>query len=301
MEQIKLYDIPLTLGFFKIGKVRFNAVLYKENYQLRDHQIELTRCSNTPKIPKESGAFVHFSSDQEALYLKNFWCYRLQSYKRYGTDLRRTKEDLLKFYSKNTRKSIRVAREKMEALGQVTLEHYSNKDDILKHYSRLTTILKQTYQAQFLDLYFPSPEDITQNVHDMELFILKSGDVDVAYLLCSSRNPHILSTEYTGYLPSHKDASPGTLMKWLVLEKLIDDNHYAFIEYETGQNHHKHRFSTHASECHDRIYMRKTVGNMFKIIPWFSIVGIDKCLSLILTKLKLKDKIRQFFIRRTGT
>lgn len=300
MEHIKQYNLPIIIGFFNIGTVSFNAHMKKEEYHLIGDKLALTAADHAPNIAEDRSLYAHFSCGTEAVPLEGFWYFTLQSYRRYGTDLRISKEALLKYYSKNTRKSIRVAREKMTAYGTVTLDHYSNRDDILKAYDRIKRIFSQTYQDQFLNLELPSPDDLSKHPHTMELFILKVGEQDVAYLLCSSRHAHILSTEYTGYLPAYKNASPGTLMKWMILEKLIDDGHYVFIEYETGQNHHKMRFSNFSSPCQDHIYVRKNIGNMIKILPWCAVRMVDKMLNVMLEKLKLKKTLKQFFIHFTG-
>ena len=91
-------------------------------------------------------------------------------------------------------------------------------------------------------------------------YILFHGESPIAYLFCPAKDD-ILFYQYVGYDPGYKRWSPGTVLQYMVLERLFDESKFRLLDFTEGEGPHNEFFSTESTLCADIYYFRRTFRN----------------------------------------
>lgn len=308
----KIYSLPLYIARFKLGEISFNTIIVKNNFTIENKIPHIETSVDKKELSEkyfDSEALLLLSDTQQTdsvFTYRNWKSITLKTYKRYGTHLNISSEELLIKFSGNTRKSIRVAFEKTEKKfggNTIALEVYENAKAISEIYPRAFSLSQKTYQSKKLDVGL-QPFDVFKKRFSGELddkkiifYMLRINNIDVAYLFCLKTSPNILITKVMGYLKEYEAFSVGTTLKWLVIKDLIDKKEIEFLDYNLGESQHKSRFSTDYIECCDRLFYKSSLKNNVKIFLFQCIRKIDDCLSMFADKIGVKQKLRRFLYR----
>ena len=68
---------------------------------------------------------------------------------------------------------------------------------------------------------------------------------------------------FLGYDPNYMNFSVGTILQWLALEHLFEENSFRFFDFTEGQSAHKKLFATHNVQCANVFFLRDNMRNMF--------------------------------------
>ena len=216
-------------------------------------------------------------------------------------------EQYLQNFSPKTRSTLRrKVRRMLDAFdGAVECRIYREPSEMKEFYEAARAISSKTYQEKLLDAGLPSTDDFR---HDMESlakeglvcgFLLWAAGQPVSYIYCPAQNGTLVYTNL-GYDPRFRQYSPGTVLQWLVLEKLFSEGRYEIFDFSEGAGEHKRLFATGCYHCADIYWMKATLANAAVVrgqafvnrVSWLVVKGLDK--------LGLKARVKRFFRFRLG-
>lgn len=221
-------------------------------------------------------------------------------YLHYYTNLEVSFDAYLKGFSAKSRSTLlRKVRKFAEASGGSThWREFALANDMQEFYSLAREVSRKTYQERLLDAGLPEDPQFLSNAREMAAngkargYILYLDGRPIAYLFCPIVEG-ALFYEYVGYDPECRHLSPGTVLQYLVLEKLMSQGGCRIFDFTEGQSQHKAFFSTHSVLCANIFYFRPTVRNRILLsLHAFTDSFSDKAAAL-LDRLGLKARIKK--------
>jgi CelD/BcsL family acetyltransferase involved in cellulose biosynthesis len=160
-------------------------------------------------------------------------------------------------------------------------------------------VSRKTYQEKLLDMGLPSSQEFIKRLSELASaglargYILFHDEVPIAYLYCPIKDG-ILFYEYLGYDPEFSSWSPGTVLQFLVFEKLFNEGGFQMFDFTEGSAPHKKKFSTGSVQCADIYYFRATIKNFSILSIHFGLAVLSRNTAKILDLLKIKDLTKKF-------
>lgn len=194
-------------------------------------------------------------------------------YPRYYVDLTRGIEGYLAKFSP---KSLSTLRRKVrhfaeECGGKLDIREYQLPGELESYYPIARSLSAKTYQEQQFDWGLPDTPEFHSEMSgaagrgDVRAYLLFHGDRAVAYLYCPVRDG-VVSYQYVGYDPEFGDRSPGTILLWSALERLIAEGNHRLFDFTQGAGEHKRFFATGQQLCADVYLLRRTPRN--RLVVW---------------------------------
>ena len=121
----------------------------------------------------------------------------------------------------------------------------------------------------------------------------RSGASPIAYIFCPVRDG-ILFYNYLGYDPEFRDWSPGTILQYLVLERLFSEGKFKMFDFTDGEGPHKEFFSTGNTWCADVYFLRRTVRNLLLLRLHSGLKTLSGATVKALDRLGVKSQIKKF-------
>ena len=129
-------------------------------------------------------------------------------------------------------------------------------------------------------------------------FILFHQDKPVSYLYCPVSNG-VLIYAFLGYDPEYMNYSVGTVLQWLALESLFEENEFRFFDFTEGQSEHKKLFATHSVQCANVFFLRSNLRNKFLLHSQKAFDDFSKSVGDMLHHLGIKTMVKKL-IRSGG-
>lgn len=225
----------------------------------------------------------------------------------YYTDLRGTFEDYLKKFSKKTRSELRRQLKVFTKFcdGELDFRVYKTPSEMEEFQQLARALALKTYQERLFQGALPDTEKFkarTKALAHQDLvrgFLLFHSGVPVAYLYGAGSLGYI-DYVFLGYDPQYKQWSPGTLLQYLVLEKLFEEKRFTFYYwgYGEGEATSKVFFSTGRAMCADIYYFRPTLPNLLTAYVHRATSLLSKGTGEALNKVHLRRTLRRI-IRRS--
>lgn len=189
-----------------------------------------------------------------------------RQYKRFFVDLERsTFDEYLAAFSPKSRSTLRrKVRKLAEALdGRMSVREFSTPAEIDAFYELARRVSARTYQERLLDKGLPADQYFRRRVCELAAldrvrgYLLSDAEKPVAYIFCPIEDGTLLY-DYVGYDPDYKALSPGTVLQYLVIEKLFEERRHRAFDFTEGEGQHKEFFATDAALCADVYFFRPT-------------------------------------------
>ena len=155
-----------------------------------------------------------------------------------------------------------------------------------------------SYQEKLFDAGLPKSENFQQQMLDLaeksqiKAYLLFHNKKPIAYLYLPISGTSLLY-QHLGYLNDYSKWSPGTVLQWLVLEKLFAEHEYKQFDFTGGEGSHKEFFATGYEYCADIYFLKATLINKAIIYSHYMLDELSGGLVHILDQFGLKNKIKK--------
>jgi CelD/BcsL family acetyltransferase involved in cellulose biosynthesis len=123
-------------------------------------------------------------------------------------------------------------------------------------------------------------------------YVLFHEQKPVAYVFCRSNHEHLIY-KHIGYHREYRKWSPGTVLLYLMLERLFVEQKYEFLDLGEGTLGYKSFFSTHGIRCVRVIYFRRSLRNFIIVFAHAGLTEGSIAAGKILARLKVKHAIKR--------
>jgi CelD/BcsL family acetyltransferase involved in cellulose biosynthesis len=229
-----------------------------------------------------------------------YLCYVPSQYQHYYIDMRQSFAEYKNKFSSKTRSTLnRKVRKYAEYCGgEISWRVYKTPHETVEFFRLARAVSRITYQEKLLDAGLPDSEEF---LHEMEKlaqqgrvrgFILFHQNRPVSYLYCPIDNG-VLIYAFLGYDPGYMNHSVGTVLQWLALEYLFEENSFRFFDFTEGQSEHKKLFATHSVECANVFFLRSSLRNALLLHSQKAFDGFSKLVGDKLQQLGIKTMARK--------
>ncbi len=122
-------------------------------------------------------------------------------------------------------------------------------------------------------------------------YILFHGEQPIAYALCPTRGESLIYDD-SGYDPEFGKWSPGTVLLYLILEKLFSERKFAILDFSGTEHDYKAFFATGSMRCARILYFRRTWRNLVLVAAHIGVTSVSGVIGRGLRLLHLKDWIK---------
>ena len=220
-------------------------------------------------------------------------------YRRFFVDLGGTFEDYTKTFSSKTRSTFARKLRKFAAFsgGRVDVREYRSRSDMRTFLPLGRELSRRTYQERLLRKGLPSESRFADEVGELadegriRAYLLLHEDRAVAYMCCPVQD-RVALYEYVGFDPDYAEWSPGTVLQYLVLERMFKDRDLRRFDFTEGEGDHKELFATDHVFCADVYYFRPSARNSLLVAFHAALATASAGAGRALDRLGLKRSLR---------
>ena len=222
---------------------------------------------------------------------------------RFWIDLSGTFADYTAKFSSKTRQTL--GRKTRKLLGAGATFHAYRTPGEMEVFIRLARELSaKTYQERLLGVGFPSDPAFHARIlerarEDRERgYLLLVGERPIAYLYTPESHPGVLSYHSLGYDPEFEHSSPGTVLQYLVVERLFEEGTHRVYDFGEGETEQKKLFGTHHVRCADLYLLRPTPANLSRVGARVAIESVSSGIVWTLDRIGVKRWVKRLLRRR---
>ncbi len=197
------------------------------------------------------------------LFGPQFFRYVPRQYDRCTVDLARSWDEYLAHFTPKTRSTLRrKVRRFEEAAYGLDLRTYRDPADLDEFFAAGLFVSRRTYQARRLDCGLPESDAFQVEARRLaaqdrlRAYLLFAHGEPAAYLYCPIRDG-VVEYAYVGHDPQLAFFSPGTVLLFLALERLINERQHRLFDFTEGGGPHKQLFGTQVTRCADVYTLRR--------------------------------------------
>lgn len=226
-------------------------------------------------------------------------------YRRYMTDMRIGAAAFLNGLSSKSRNTLkRKMRKFEEEFGSpIAFKEYRQPGEVVEYFAAAREVSARTFQERLLDFGLPDTQAFIEQTlaearrGDWRGYVLHARGKAIAYVHCPIvRNVALYA--YVGFDPAYSQWSPGTILQWLLMERMFADDHVHWFDFTEGEGPHKEFFSTHHWYCADVWIVAPTLRN--RLVVGLH-AGLDRAGVLsgrMLDRMGLKQRVRRLLRRQ---
>lgn len=230
----------------------------------------------------------------------DYLCYIPSQYSRYYIDMCQSFEEYKSKFSSKTRSTLnrKVRKYAEHCGGNISWKVYKSPGEMAEFFGLARAVSRITYQEKLLDAGLPDSEEFRRQMEQLAQqgcvrgFILFYQNQPVSYLYCPISNG-VLIYAFLGYDPGHMSFSVGTVLQWLALEYLFDENIFRFFDFTEGQSEHKKLFSTHSIQCANVFFLRKSASNLLLVRGRELVDRLGQVAGEALDRLGMKTSVKR--------
>jgi CelD/BcsL family acetyltransferase involved in cellulose biosynthesis len=221
-------------------------------------------------------------------------------YRNHYTNLRMPFEVYLKQLSGKSRSTlVRKVRKFAELSGgTIAWREFARPDELQQFHAFARDISRKTYQERLLDAGLPEDAEFVAHIQklaetgQMRGYVLFLHGKPVAYISCPIVQG-VLLYQHVGYDPEYRDISPGTVLQYIVLERLMSEGTHTMFDFTEGEGQHKKLFATDSLLCANIFYFRPTLRNrmLLRLHVWMG--AFSEKGGNLLDRLGLKARIKR--------
>jgi len=226
-------------------------------------------------------------------------------YRRSFIDLKTTFDDYLGKFSGKTRSTLKrkVRKFAEHSGGELDWREYGTAAEMEEFHRLARELSQRTYQEKLLDAGLPDTEEFRAEMKaradrgEARGYLLFHEGTAVAYLYCPAA-AGIFLYQFLGFDPEYAKWSPGTVLQYVVLERLFAEGSHRMFDFTEGQGEHKRFFSTGDVACADVWFLKPTLRNRFLLRLHRAVDGFGAAVGRILDRLGLKARLKRWLRRR---
>jgi hypothetical protein len=218
---------------------------------------------------------------------------------RYWISLAGSFDAYLQKFSAKTRNTFRrkVRRLSERANGSMRLQEYGTPADILEFLRRARAIAVRTYQ-QRMGLALPGDDAFRRRLLEraeqgqVRGYILSCGDRPAAFAYLPAQGDNLVY-EKLGHDPEFAPWSPGTVLLYLVLERLFEEQRFRTLDFGEQEFSYKRFFATDQLRCANVLYLCLRPGNCALVASHHLLFLLDSAIATTVTYLGVKEWLKR--------
>lgn len=179
-------------------------------------------------------------------------------------------EEYLQTKSAKTRSTLRRKVRLFEQTGAVWLERYTRPDEVPEFVNGISRISPKTWQHRLLGMEY-SNDDLTQRKYQdlagrglLRSYLLRRDDRPCAFVIGYQYRDMYYYAD-VGFDPDLAEFSPGTVLLFLMLEDLHENNRPALLNFGIGDASYKQRFGTDVFSDETVLVLRAGLRNRLAV------------------------------------
>lgn len=208
-------------------------------------------------------------------------------------------EEYLKSFSPKARQNLTRSVHNFLKHNEVSspFEIFSTPEEITKFHAEAAAISSQTYQSKMLDSGLPASTSF--HAHMVSLaerghargYLLRDGVQAIAFAWCQLDEDRLIYS-IVGYLPEHAKLSPGTVLLYLLLKDVFENNICRIVDFGPGEAQYKAAFATHREEFMDAYVLRRSPGTWLRIQAHYLLTRFSSASGSVLERWGIKKRIK---------
>jgi CelD/BcsL family acetyltransferase involved in cellulose biosynthesis len=235
--------------------------------------------------------------------LSNFIRYVTVQENRYYLEFCGSFSDYLKKLSSNTRRNLGRAVRKFAEFsgGEICWQEFRSGQEMLEFYRLAREVSKRTYQEE-LHLGLPDSDELRLTMVEqasrglLRGYLLFHKGKPVAYSYNPIQQENVFS-KWLGYDPEFRQWAPGTVLLYLMLEKLFGEKRFALFDLGQTEFDYKAFFSTGYTRCARLLYFPRNSYNLALVAAHNALNRISVSSGKVLKILRLKTAAGEFLGR----
>lgn len=231
--------------------------------------------------------------------------YAPEQYRRYFVDLRGLFDDYLRKFSSKSRSTLaRKIRRFAEFSGEeIEWREFRRVEEVEEFHCLAREVSKKTWQERIPLGGFPDTDEFRRELFDlashgrMRGYILFHLGKPISYAYCLAQDDALLYGRL-GYDPEFKRWSPGTVLLYLILQRLFAEGNFRLFDFGGQENWYKDFFSTRVTLCADVYYLPRTWRNYVILALHSAFVSLNRAAGKILDVFGIKARVKRVFRRR---
>lgn len=224
-----------------------------------------------------------------------------EQYNRFYTRLDQSFDDYKKSFKSKTRSGIQRKVNKFVKLsgGEIDFRVYTKAEEMQEFLNFATQLTQKTYQTKLLDAGLPEDKQYRKQLLEMaaenkvRAFLLFKENRPVSYLLLDAVDDTLVY-RYLGYDPEESKSSPGTVLHWLVLEYLTDQDQFKYLDFTEGEGQQKRTFGTESIYCANIYWLNKNIKNLALVYSQVMLNRASATIGNALDTIGIKAKLKKF-------
>ncbi len=228
-----------------------------------------------------------------------------QQYARCVVDLTGGFDAYLEKFSAKTRSTLRRKVRRLAEAGadEPQWRCFRTPAEMPEFHRLARAVSADTYQERLLDAGLPADDAFLDAMcrdaarDACRGYVLYHERKPAAYLYCPVARG-VLRYAYTGYDPAVRGLSPGTVLLYLVLRDLFEEDQHRGFDFTEGDGVHKAFFATGSIRCADIYFFRRSVGNWLILRGHASLDRMSSATGRLLETAGLKSKLKRLLRSR---
>jgi CelD/BcsL family acetyltransferase involved in cellulose biosynthesis len=178
-----------------------------------------------------------------------------------------------------------------------TFREYRDPARIREFHALARALSAKTYQQRLLDAGIARDEGFAAELDRLAArgavrgYLLMYQGSAISYILCYLHRD-TLTVDKMGFDPQFAHLHPGTVLTYLVLRRLFDEQEFRVFDFGSGYYEYKEFFATGIVPCADILYLRRTVRNLMIVLAHNGLNRVSEGLKRILDLLGLKARVK---------
>jgi CelD/BcsL family acetyltransferase involved in cellulose biosynthesis len=223
-----------------------------------------------------------------------------RQYRRHYVALEGSFADYLGKFSAKSRSTLRRKVRKFEEFsgGAIHWAEY-HRPEVMAEFQRLAReVSEKTYQEKMFQAGLPAGDDFLKAMADQAArnaargYLLFHQGKPIAYLFCPVQEGNLLY-QYVGYDPAFEQWSPGTVLLFLVLEKLFAEGGKAAFDFTEGEGPHKEFFANRSTPCADVFFFPRTPYYLALVTVHSGLFYFSRGVTRVLDRLGVKARLKK--------
>jgi CelD/BcsL family acetyltransferase involved in cellulose biosynthesis len=228
------------------------------------------------------------------------------AYRRFYITLQGTFDQYLANFSAKSRSTVRRKVRKFADFcgGSIDFRCYHRPTEIAEFLRLAKEISANSYQERLLSAGLPHDAAFVETAVQLagldrvRGYLLFHDQRPISYLFCPIRDG-VLLYQHVGYDPAYAKWSPGTVLLYLVLERLYAEPGPRLFDFTEGESQQKEVFSTGSTSCADIYYLKRSLRNLIVVMAHFGLNVVTRSIVRALEMLHLEKPVKRL-IRRSA-
>ncbi len=180
--------------------------------------------------------------------------------------------------------------------GTIDWREFRSTGEIVEFYRLAREILEKSWKGLAGEEFVTLHDAFRQQMLDLAQgsaalgYILFHAQQPVAYAFCAAQG-EILFYVDIGYNAQFQEWSPGTVLLYLILEKLFAEQRFRVFDFCPGEGWYKEFFSNRCTPCASVFYFRRSARNVLILGSWSALSFLSASTGKILQRFGLRTSL----------